>query len=153
MLLAGAGLLLLIATVNVASLLLLRSESRRKEFAIRNSLGASPARILGQFVIEGLLLVGAGGIAGIALVSASLRALTRLVPSNIMARMPFWRDLGINPRLVAFAAVIALLAVAVFSLHAGCKFLICEDARGPGRSRARFGWHRMAAARLQAGDR
>jgi len=115
-LLAGAGLLLLIATVNVASLLLLRCESRRKELAIRNSLGASPGRILVQFVIEGVLLVGAGGIAGVALVSATMRALTTLVPADMMARMPFWRNLGINLHVLAFAGIIGLLAAAVFSV-------------------------------------
>ncbi|HTW64253.1 MAG TPA: ABC transporter permease [Bryobacteraceae bacterium] len=148
MLLAGAGLLLLIATVNVASLLLLRSESRRKEFAIRNSLGASPARILGQFVIEGLLLVGIGGIAGIALVSASMRVLTRLVPANIMARMPFWRDLGINPHVLAFAAAIALLAAAVFSLTPAANFSFAKMRAGLAeaeRGSAGTTWRRLGS--------
>lgn len=121
-LLAGAGLLLLIATVNVASLLLLRCESRRKEFAIRNSLGASPARILVQFVIEGLLLVAAGGFAGVALVSVTMRALAGLVPSDIMARMPFWRNLGINLHVLAFAGAIAVLSAAVFSVTPAANF-------------------------------
>ena len=107
---------MLIATVNVASLLLLRSESRRKEFAIRNSLGASPGRILGQFMIEGLLLVGAGTLGGVALVSATMRLMTKLVPANIIVRMPFWRDLGINLHVLAFAGAVALLAAILFSV-------------------------------------
>ncbi len=147
-LLTGAGLLLLIATVNVASLLLLRSESRRKEFAIRNSLGASPARILGQFVIEGLLLVGASGVAGVALAAASLRALTGMVPANIMARMPFWRELRINSHALAFATAIALLATAVFSITPTANFSFAKMRAGLAeaeRGSAGTAWRRLGS--------
>jgi macrolide transport system ATP-binding/permease protein len=147
-LLTGAGLLLLIATVNVASLLLLRSESRRKEFAIRNSLGASAGRILGQFVIEGLLLVAGGSIAGVALVFASMRALTKLVPATIMTRMPFWRELGIHPHVIAFAAVIALLAAAVFSLTPAANFSFATMRAGLAeaqRGSAGTAWRRLGS--------
>jgi ABC-type antimicrobial peptide transport system permease subunit len=53
MLLTGAGLLFFIACVNVASLLLVRSESRRREMAVRGALGASAGRLFRQFVTEG----------------------------------------------------------------------------------------------------
>ena len=55
-LMGGAGLLLLIACVNVASLVLARSESRRQEIAVRAALGGTPRRLLQQFVTEGFIL-------------------------------------------------------------------------------------------------
>src|SRR5262245_18483612 len=57
MLLTGAGLLFVIACVNVASLLLVRSEGRKREMAVRGALGASPSRLFRQFVTEGMVLV------------------------------------------------------------------------------------------------
>jgi macrolide transport system ATP-binding/permease protein len=59
-LLGGAGLLLLIACVNVASLVLVRSESRRREIAVRGALGATPARLVRQFVTEGFCMPRSG---------------------------------------------------------------------------------------------
>jgi macrolide transport system ATP-binding/permease protein len=115
-LLAGAGLLLLIASTNVASLLLVRSESRRKEIAVRTSLGASRIRIVSQFFAEGFVLVAAGGVCGLVLFSWTMKLLIKLIPVSMMNRMPFWQNLGLNPHLLAFAGAIALLSVVLFSL-------------------------------------
>jgi predicted permease len=113
--LTGAGLLLLIACVNVAGLLLVRSENRKKEIAIRTSLGASSGRIAWQFVAEGLVLAAAGSLAGLALISWATRGLTKLIPANLMSRMPFWEDLGVNSHVLVFASVIALLTAVLCS--------------------------------------
>ena len=82
-LLAGAGLLLLIACVNVSSLMLVRAESRRRETAVRGALGATPARLVRQFVTEGLLLAALGGAAGLLSAALMMSLLVRLVPENI----------------------------------------------------------------------
>lgn len=74
-LLGGAGLLLLIACVNVASLILLRSETRRREIAVRSALGATPSRLLRQFVAEGLVFALTGCAAGIAVAAGLMRIL------------------------------------------------------------------------------
>ena len=72
---AMAALILLIASVNVASLLLVRSAGRTREFAMRFALGAHSARILSQLLLEGLLIGIPGGIAGMLLAPILLRAL------------------------------------------------------------------------------
>jgi ABC-type antimicrobial peptide transport system permease subunit len=61
----GVALLLLNACINVASLLLVRSETRRRELAVRRALGATRARLVRQFVIEGLVIVIIGTVGGL----------------------------------------------------------------------------------------
>jgi macrolide transport system ATP-binding/permease protein len=147
-LLTGAGLLLLIASVNVASLLLVRSESRKKEIAIRNSLGASPGRIVRQFVTEGLVLVAAGSASGLALISWTMHVLTKLIPANIMTRMPFWQDLGLNSHALAFAGGIALLTAFLFSFTPTLHLSLSEMRAGlaeAGRGSAGNTWRRLGS--------
>jgi macrolide transport system ATP-binding/permease protein len=109
-LLGGAGLLLLIALVNVASLVLVRSESRRREVAVRGALGATPLRLMRQFVTEALLLALLGGLGGIFIAAAAMKLLARLVPKDMAAGMPFLESVGLNPHTGAFAAAITLIA-------------------------------------------
>ncbi|HVU46906.1 MAG TPA: ABC transporter permease [Terracidiphilus sp.] len=109
-LLAGAGLLLLIACVNVSSLLLVRSESRRREIAVRGALGATPARLARQFVTEGLLLTAAGCAGGMFTGVWLMKLLSRLIPQNMLVHLPFLGDVSMNAHVIAFAASIALLA-------------------------------------------
>jgi macrolide transport system ATP-binding/permease protein len=110
MLFGGASLLLLIACVNVSSLVLVRSESRRHEIAVRGALGAAPARLARQFVTEGLLLAGLGSGIGIIVATALMRLLARLVPKDMVSRMPFPNGIGLSAHTAAFAGTTALLA-------------------------------------------
>jgi predicted permease len=140
-LLAGAMLLLVIAAINVAALLLVRSESRRREIAVRNALGASAVRLIGQFVAEGLVLVAVGSALGLASAYGAMHLLVRLIPADALARMSYLRSLGLNGRVLAFAAAIALLAALLFSitpavhlslsrLHQGTRAGLAEGSRG-----------------------
>jgi predicted permease len=114
-LLGGAALLLLIACINVASLLLVRSESRRRETALRGALGASPFRLVRQFITEGLMLVVLGTTVGVAGASLLMRVLTRLIPPAMMKGMPYLQGLGLNTHQLAFACGISLAAALLFS--------------------------------------
>ena len=116
LLLGGVGLLLLIACINVACLLLVRSETRRRELAVRRALGATRARLIGQFVIEGLVIVALGGGAGFVASHWAMQILKGLIPTDMMAGMPYLNDLGLNFRVLIFALALAGFAAALFSL-------------------------------------
>jgi macrolide transport system ATP-binding/permease protein len=116
-LLGGAALLLLIACVNVSSLLLVRSESRKREIAVRGALGASSARLARQFITEGLVLVLASSALGLALASGAMQVLLRLIPKDMLVlHMPYLNGLGLNLHVLLFAAAISVFAIVIFSL-------------------------------------
>jgi macrolide transport system ATP-binding/permease protein len=145
-LLGGAGLLLLIACVNVASLLIVRSEGRKRELAVRRALGASTARLICQFATEGLVLVVAGSVLGLVGASWAMQLLPRLIPADMMASMPYLRGLGLNFRVVAYAGVVSLLAAALFSITPTLRLSswevregMAEGSRGSGKTWQRVG--------------
>ena len=115
-LLGGAGLLFLIACVNVASLLLVRSESRKREIALRGALGATPKRLIRQFVTEGLVLVAAGSALGLVSAYGLLQILLGLISKDMMFGMPFLNGLGFGLHALAFAGGMSLLAAILFSV-------------------------------------
>jgi len=147
-LLAGAGLLLAIACVNVASLLLVRSESRRREIAVRGALGASRLRLIRQFVVEGLVLVVFGNMLGIGIAYGAMRMLTGLIPKFMMSRMPFLQGLGLNSHVLTFAGGIALMAVLLFALTPVLRLPMAEMRDGlteGSRGSAGRLWRRLGA--------
>ncbi len=147
-LLSGAALLLLIACVNVSSLLLVRSESRRHEIAIRGALGASRGRLVRQFVVEGLTLVAAGSLLGMGAAYGAIQLLMRLIPANMLVNMPYLHGLGLNAHVGVFAAVIVCLAGLLFSLTPMMRLSMADLRNGlteGGRGAAGTLWRRLGA--------
>ena len=116
LLLGGAALLLLTACVNVSSLMLVRTESRTREIAVRGALGASRARLVRQFVTEGLVLVAAGSIIGVTAAYEVTLLLTGLIPANMLVNMPYLHGLRLDAHVMIFTGAIACLSWLLFSL-------------------------------------
>ncbi|MBW8870017.1 MAG: FtsX-like permease family protein, partial [Acidobacteriales bacterium] len=147
-LMAASGLLLLIASVNVASLLLVRSESRRREIAVRGALGATPSRISRQFVTEALLLGPVACGMGILVANGTIKALTDMVPKTVAQYLPFLWRVGIHWHAAAYSVCIALVATALLAVTPILRlsFLDVRDALSDGnRSVAGRFWRRMGA--------
>jgi len=128
-LLAGAGLLLLIGCVNGSSLLLVRSESRRREIAVRGALGASQARLVRQFVTEGLVLVVAGAAVGLVCAHVLLRVLLGFISKEMLPYTPYSGGLSIDPRALVFAGALSLFCLTIFSLAPALRFRNSTDLR------------------------
>ena len=147
-LLGGAVLLLMIACVNVASLVLVRSESRRHEVAVRGALGATRGRLARQFAIEGLLMAAAGGLCGVLVAAALMRLLSKLVPKDMAAHMPFLDGVNLNPHTMVFACAVALGAALLLActVTARLSFQKVRDGLTSGdRGAASRLWQRLGA--------
>jgi predicted permease len=152
-LLAGAGLLLLIAGINVASLLLVRSESRARELAVRTALGASRGRLARQFATEALLLVAAGCGLGVLGARAALPLLLGLIPEDMLASMSYLRDLGLDARVLGFAVAVSATAWVLLAV-VPARHVLAADPRGAlaesGRGSAGTLWRRLGARLVTA---
>jgi macrolide transport system ATP-binding/permease protein len=115
-LMSGTALLLLIAWVNVASLLLVRAEVRKRELALRGALGASRFRLGRQFVTEAFMLVALGSGLGFGSAWMAMRVLTQLIPPRMMEAMPYLKGLGWNLHQLIFVSVASLAAGVLFSV-------------------------------------
>ena len=107
------GVVLLIACFNVANLLIARAAARQKEVAVRLAVGASRRQLLGQLLVESLILSLAGGAAGLALAYVMIRGLLSFLPSD---GTPLLLHATPDPRILAFNATLAIFTGVLFGL-------------------------------------
>ena len=140
-LLAGAAtFLLLIATANVASLLLARAMARGREFAVRSALGAGRGRLARQCLVETVLLAGLGGCGGLALAVWFSHLLPRWWPAGI----PRPESVAPDWRVFAFGIVTALISGLLFGLAPAF-----QTARGSLNEQLGLGGFRVAGGDRQ----
>ena len=111
-LLGMVALLLMIACANTANLLLARATSRQREMAVRLSIGASRRRIIGQLLIESLMLGALAAAVGLAIAPLVSELLVRMTMGIETGPLPF--SVGIDARVVVFTVVITLLTSLLF---------------------------------------
>ena len=112
------GVVLLIACVNLASLMLARGVARQREMAVKRALGASRRRLIRGLMLEGVLLAVAGGAGGVLLTYWSRKVLTTMLTAGLgtapMSKQPI--EVAVDPLLVLATFGLSLVAALLFSL-------------------------------------
>jgi predicted permease len=131
-LLGAVVFVLLIGCANVASLLLARAMSRRKEIAIRAALGGARGRLIGQLLTESFLLALGGGVIGVFVATLGVRMLVNLGPSWV----PRLGEAGLQLDVLAFAAVSTIVCGLLFGVAPALRATrldLQSELRDPGR--------------------
>ncbi len=130
---ATIGIVLLIACANVANLLLVRTEGRAQELAVRAAIGAGRGRIARELLVESLLLALLGGLAGLGLAAATLRLVLDVMPAGL----PRAELIGVDGTALAFTLLLSLGAGLLFGsipvLKRG-RVRLAEALRSGGRN-------------------
>ncbi len=122
-LMAAIGAVLLVACANIANLMLVRADARRQEFAVRAALGAVPARIARELLVEALVLGAVGGMLGLALAYGGLELLVAIGPSNL----PRLEEIAVHPPVLAFTVAVSLASTLAFGSITALKHALNLD--------------------------
>jgi len=140
---SATGLLLLLASVNVANLLLARSAARAREMAVRAALGAGWGRLVRQLLTESMVLAAAGTIVGVAVGALGLRALLAIGASTLprLDTVPFdTRVLVFSLLMLIVTGAIIGLAPAVRLMRSDMKTLMNDNSRSASAGRGTTRW-------------
>ncbi|MEX2154974.1 MAG: ABC transporter permease [Gemmatimonadaceae bacterium] len=151
-LLGAVVFVLLIAAANVASLLVARVANRQRELAVRAALGAGRGRIARQLVTENLVLAVSGTAIGVVIAFWATKVMLALVPGS----MPRADDIGLDWRVLSFAAAVALLTGIAFGIAAAYSvrwsrlsgMLHSGDTRSTGSIGHRYGRRLLVATEV-----
>jgi putative ABC transport system permease protein len=103
--LGAVGMVLLIACTNVANLMLVRGATRQREVALRVALGAARHRVVGQVLVESIIIALIGGVAGAMLSRVGVLLLGMAFPDNV----PFYISFGVDAQVVVFTLVLTVI--------------------------------------------
>jgi macrolide transport system ATP-binding/permease protein len=141
-----ALLLLFIAGANVTSLLIVRSQRRSQEIAIRGALGASRGRLLSQFATEGVVVAVAGVSSGLLLAILTVRSMKAFVSEETLFDMPYLRGVHLTFHAMTFAGVVFLCLAGIFSVAPMVRLRsirLQADLSIGTRTTRDPGWHRF----------
>jgi len=140
-LMAAVVLVVLIASVNIANLLLARASGRQREMALRMALGAGRTRMVRQMLTEALVLSFISGVAGVLAAKLTLSFILRFVPASV----PRFAEVGVDRTVLLFALLISIFTGIIFGLapafqamKADMTAAIREGAQGSGYSAKTF---------------
>jgi putative ABC transport system permease protein len=140
LLMATIGIVMLIACANVANLVLVRSEGRQQEFAVRMALGAGRSRLIAEWLLESVVLGLIGGAIGTGIAYGAVRLLKAIGPDTL----PRLQEITIDARVLAFALLVSILSGILFGLIPAFKYAgrrlsgMLVGARGASESRERL---------------
>ncbi|HUF74011.1 MAG TPA: ABC transporter permease [Gammaproteobacteria bacterium] len=138
-LMGAIGAVLLVACANIANLMLVRADARRQEIAVRAALGAAPARIARELLVESLVIGVAGSLLGLVIAYGGLKLLVAIGPANL----PRLHEISLSAPVLAFTVVVSLGAALAFGSVTALKLAMSIDApktsaaRGSSASRER----------------
>jgi predicted permease len=133
-------LVLVMACVNVASLMMARATSRIREISMQLALGASRAILVRQFLTESTVLAILGGASGILIAAACIKGFTALIPYSVSPTGP---DFHLDTRVLGCAALASIAAVFLFGVAPA--FMAVKEAQGAANTRSALGGHSHSA--------